>query len=145
MYTIIAATALLISSAQAPQQPPSLPKSSLAVSKSVPTAWADVVAYFNAHATVRNATAEAMLQEEAEGGLATWERIYASSGGGDTSFGLRPGVLDGSGIGWPSLCLVVRFATNAEMNTAADMVEAVAGYRYGKLTKARAPYRQRGR
>lgn len=64
------------------------------------------------------------METEAANGQHTWVRITSMSGGGsDSTSRLRP---DGCGVGWPSQALVVKFATVAEMNEAADLIEEVA-------------------
>lgn len=86
--------------------------------------WQDVEAYLDEHATQRNSAAEALMETEAANGQHTWVRITSMSGGGlEGQAKIRP---DGSGIGWPSQALVVKFATVAEMNEAADLIEEVA-------------------
>jgi hypothetical protein len=90
------------------------------------TTWGDVHDYIAAHATVQDATAEALLEAEAEAGIKTWVCVVATGGGGDKSLaGLRPQPLDGPGIGWPSASKVIRFATAAERDTAASLIDDV--------------------
>ncbi len=135
MLTAIAATLVLHTVSGAA---PVAPYSVMTGNQQMAT-WADVDAYLAAHATQRNAQAEALMEEEATAGDASWSRFTAASGGGQW----QP-IPDGSGIGWPSLGLVVRFGSAAHMNAAADLIEEVAGLARNRSLTELFPQRIRG-
>lgn len=85
------------------------------------TTWEDVADYIAAHATERDAITEAMLQAEAEAGVKTWVTFAGTGGGGS----FQRSILNGPGLGWPSASHVIRFATTAETNTAAGLIDDV--------------------
>lgn len=96
------------------------------VQRMVMTAWSDVHDYFVAHATQLDATTEALLEAEAEAGVKTWVNVAGTGGGGRLVLQeLSGGPLDGPGVGWPSASQVIRFATTAERDTAASLIDEV--------------------